>query len=121
MAGLLWISADGRGQTNGRGGGIRTHDPLPPRQVRYQTALRPDEDDHHEAGDSSRSRRIRTRLYAFVARRSELLASQNQQHLFELDAHLTHDLVGDVHFGTLLCAFETLPRSGDRKPLVIQQ
>ena len=27
----------------GRGGGIRTHDPLPPRQVRYQAALRPDE------------------------------------------------------------------------------
>ena len=26
----------------GRGGGIRTHDPLPPRQVRYQAALRPD-------------------------------------------------------------------------------
>jgi hypothetical protein len=31
--------------TIGRDGGIRTHDPLPPRQVRYQTALRPDEDD----------------------------------------------------------------------------
>jgi hypothetical protein len=27
---------------DGRGGGIRTHDPLRPRQVRYQTALRPD-------------------------------------------------------------------------------
>ena len=27
---------------NGRGGGIRTRDPLRPRQVRYQTALRPD-------------------------------------------------------------------------------
>ena len=26
----------------GRGGGIRTHDPLPPRQMRYQAALRPD-------------------------------------------------------------------------------
>src|SRR5688572_20211086 len=25
----------------GRAGGIRTHDPLPPRQVRYQTALQP--------------------------------------------------------------------------------
>ncbi len=31
------------GFRNGRGGGIRTHDPLPPRQVRYQAALRPDE------------------------------------------------------------------------------
>ena len=30
------------GTSNGRGGGIRTHDPLPPRQVRYQAALRPD-------------------------------------------------------------------------------
>jgi hypothetical protein len=27
---------------NGRGGGIRTHDPLLPKQMRYQTALRPD-------------------------------------------------------------------------------
>ncbi len=27
---------------NGRGGEIRTHDPLRPRQVRYQAALRPD-------------------------------------------------------------------------------
>ena len=26
----------------GRGGEIRTHDPLRPRQVRYQAALRPD-------------------------------------------------------------------------------
>ena len=26
----------------GRGGGIRTHDPLHPMQVRYQAALRPD-------------------------------------------------------------------------------
>ena len=28
---------------NGRGGGIRTPDPLLPKQMRYQTALRPDE------------------------------------------------------------------------------
>ncbi len=27
---------------NGRGGGIRTPDPLVPNQMRYQTALRPD-------------------------------------------------------------------------------
>ena len=27
---------------NGRGGGIRTRDPLHPMQVRYQAALRPD-------------------------------------------------------------------------------
>ena len=27
----------------GRGGGIRTRDPLHPMQVRYQAALRPDE------------------------------------------------------------------------------
>ena len=27
---------------NGRGGGIRTHDPLLPKQMRYQAALRPD-------------------------------------------------------------------------------
>ena len=30
-----------REKGNGRAGGIRTHDPLPPRQVRYQTALQP--------------------------------------------------------------------------------
>jgi hypothetical protein len=28
---------------DGRGGGIRTRDPLHPMQVRYQAALRPDE------------------------------------------------------------------------------
>ena len=28
--------------TNGRDGGIRTHDPLDPIQVRYLAALRPD-------------------------------------------------------------------------------
>ena len=28
---------------NGRGGGIRTPDPLLPKQMRYQTALRPDD------------------------------------------------------------------------------
>jgi len=28
-----------------RGGGIRTHDPLLPKQVRYQAALRPDSDE----------------------------------------------------------------------------
>ena len=32
----------GASKDNGRGGGIRTHDPLPPRQMRYQAALRPD-------------------------------------------------------------------------------
>jgi hypothetical protein len=32
--GLVW--------KNGRGGGIRTPDPLVPNQMRYQTALRPD-------------------------------------------------------------------------------
>ena len=31
-----------RSDSLGRGGGIRTHDPLRPRQVRYQAALRPD-------------------------------------------------------------------------------
>src|SRR5438270_14072421 len=30
---------------NGRGGGIRTPDPLLPKQMRYQTALRPDVQD----------------------------------------------------------------------------
>ena len=31
-----------RPQCNGRGGGIRTRDPLLPKQMRYQAALRPD-------------------------------------------------------------------------------
>ncbi len=29
-------------KTTGRGGGIRTHDPLLPKQMRYQAALRPE-------------------------------------------------------------------------------
>ena len=33
----------------GRGGGIRTHDPLVPNQMRYQAALRPDQDRHSSA------------------------------------------------------------------------
>jgi hypothetical protein len=33
--------------SSGRAGGIRTHDPLPPRQVRYQAALQPE---HNERG-----------------------------------------------------------------------
>ena len=31
------------GFSGGRGGGIRTHDPLLPKQMRYQAALRPEE------------------------------------------------------------------------------
>jgi hypothetical protein len=31
-----------RKRLDGRGGGIRTPDPLVPNQMRYQTALRPD-------------------------------------------------------------------------------
>ena len=34
----------------GRDGGIRTHDPLTPSQVRYQAALRPGRARHHRAG-----------------------------------------------------------------------
>ena len=34
--------AEWNARRSGRGGGIRTHDPLPPRQMRYQAALRPD-------------------------------------------------------------------------------
>ena len=32
----------GDAKKDGRGGGIRTHDPLAPNQMRYQAALRPD-------------------------------------------------------------------------------
>ena len=42
-------------EPDGRAGGIRTHDPLPPRQVRYQTALQPvsstDGDENRMIGD----------------------------------------------------------------------
>ena len=34
--------SDDFGSLDGRGGGIRTPDPLVPNQMRYQTALRPD-------------------------------------------------------------------------------
>ena len=44
-------------KNNGRGGGIRTHDPLPPRQVRYQAALRPD-----ICGNSKRARIVPDQL-----------------------------------------------------------
>jgi hypothetical protein len=38
----FWIRSDDLGSQNGRGGGIRTPDPLLPKQMRYQAALRPD-------------------------------------------------------------------------------
>jgi len=44
-----FTSADPR-DTSGRGGGIRTHDPLHPMQVRYLAALRPDEDLDYSMG-----------------------------------------------------------------------
>lgn len=37
------LSFDNPSDINGRGGGIRTRDPLHPMQVRYQAAPRPDE------------------------------------------------------------------------------
>ena len=36
------VDQKAQGDVNGRGGGIRTHDPLLPKQMRYQAALRPD-------------------------------------------------------------------------------
>ena len=41
----VWAASDGAGRLFdrfGRGDRIRTYDPLRPRQVRYQAALRPD-------------------------------------------------------------------------------
>ena len=41
---ILLGNLQGLQTTNsGRGGGIRTHDPLLPKQMRYQAALRPEE------------------------------------------------------------------------------
>src|SRR5437868_6315611 len=41
-AGQAVLHRQTRGSGNGRSGGIRTHDPLTPSQVRYQAALRSD-------------------------------------------------------------------------------
>ena len=38
----FYTAAGGKSEEDGRGGGIRTHDPSVPNAVRYQTALRPD-------------------------------------------------------------------------------
>ena len=38
----MWTLLDDLESLDGRGGGIRTPDPLLPKQMRYQTALRPD-------------------------------------------------------------------------------
>ena len=50
----------------GRGGGIRTHDPLLPKQMRYQAALRPEEARilQRVAGKVNRERRF---LYIYIA------------------------------------------------------
>jgi hypothetical protein len=42
VSGRIWTLWDVYGWIDGRGGGIRTPDPLVPNQMRYQTALRPD-------------------------------------------------------------------------------
>jgi hypothetical protein len=42
-------SEAGSGYSIGRGGGIRTRDPLHPMQVRYQAALRPDTGAHYSS------------------------------------------------------------------------
>jgi hypothetical protein len=48
--------------STGRGGGIRTPDPLLPKQMRYQTALRPDAcRSHRSLGKAERG--ISFRLY----------------------------------------------------------
>ena len=50
----------------GRGGGIRTHDPLLPKQMRYQAALRPEEARilQRVAGKVNHERRF---LYIYIA------------------------------------------------------
>ena len=40
----------GGAKENGRGGGIRTRDPLLPKQMRYQAALRPEAFHHNKPG-----------------------------------------------------------------------
>jgi leucyl/phenylalanyl-tRNA---protein transferase len=47
-------------QKNGRGGGIRTHDPLLPKQMRYQAALRPD---RQHSNPNRGPLQTRTRIY----------------------------------------------------------
>jgi hypothetical protein len=43
IGGAVALAVGAAGVTGGRGGGIRTRDPLHPMQVRYQAAPRPDE------------------------------------------------------------------------------
>src|SRR5512145_725622 len=63
--------------THGRGGGIRTRDPLHPMQVRYQAALRPEGRDY-----------IRATLVAAqkLANRLDFLAHRNRVQRFGVPA-----------------------------------
>ena len=57
----------------GRDGGIRTHDPLPPRQMRYQAALRPDIGNRAE----TRARIVTARPFSRNAQRFRMASTSS--------------------------------------------
>jgi hypothetical protein len=60
-------------ERNGRGGGIRTPDPLLPKQMRYQTALRPD-CNHHTNTKASQQAGSGALAGSFAATRRQRIA-----------------------------------------------
>src|SRR5690349_13026002 len=118
LASPLWGQfARTRTKINGRGGRIRTDDHQSPRLVRYQAALRPDNDFRE-----SRPHRDRPRLGAGDSSRCfPCSATQDLQHFLQLHAHLAHDLVGNARLDPRLRAFQALARTSDRETLVVQQ
>lgn len=83
---FLWLRENGREKKNkatfvtlflriGRGGGIRTRDPLHPMQVRYQAALRPDTECAFYRAGKHFSNAI------FIARKTAIFKSEDNENL----------------------------------------
>ena len=98
------LAGDAGSKENGRSGEIRTRDPHNPIVVRYQAALR------SESVNSINNRAAR-----------HFLAPQHLQDVFELAAHLAHELLAARHVVPGRFTLELLARAEDREPLLVQQ
>src|SRR5690606_11335493 len=92
----------------GRGSRIRTDDPLPPRQMRYQAALYPDVG----ADYTPRSR-------AWLG--STRLSTQQLQDFFQLHPHLADDLRAHGRFLAGTLAVQAQAGATDGVALLVQQ
>ena len=111
----------------GRGGGIRTRDPLHPMQVRYQAALRPDTSRHYSSGFWNCQRFRTNQSGTQIAQRClDLCANLMHQSLVAVDLDLTLLLMDRRLTKPVARArdretflVEQLPNSPDQQHLVV--